>query len=72
MARHLMGEILGLWRSAAAVAGDRWRAKEEMREVDALDPQAKIPEFKACAVSIQIGNEKDLTRHEAMTVRGRY
>lgn len=41
MARHLIGEILGLWRSAAAFAGDRWRAKEEMREVDALDPQER-------------------------------
>jgi predicted molibdopterin-dependent oxidoreductase YjgC len=47
-------------------------AAANLLTIDALDPQAKIPEFKACAVSIHIGEEKDLARHEAMTVRGRY
>ena len=47
-------------------------AAANLLTIDALDPQAKIPEFKACAVSIQIGEEKDLARNEAMITRGRY
>jgi len=40
--------------------------------IDALDPQAKIPEFKACAVSIAIAREDELTHPEARQARGRY
>ena len=28
--------------------------------IDVLDPQAKIPEFKACAVSIQIADQEEM------------
>ena len=40
--------------------------------IDALDPLAKIPEFKACAVSIQIAREEDLPNPVEPLARGRY
>jgi hypothetical protein len=39
---------------------------------DVLDPQAKIPEFKACAVQVFPAREHDLKNPEAFTERGRY
>jgi formate dehydrogenase alpha subunit len=39
---------------------------------DALDPQAKIPEFKACAVQVFPARESDLANPEAVVQRGRY
>jgi len=39
---------------------------------DALDPQAKIPEFKACAVQIFPAREEDLPNPDAIVQRGRY
>jgi predicted molibdopterin-dependent oxidoreductase YjgC len=39
---------------------------------DALDPQAKIPEFKACAVQVFPARLEDLVHPEARTMRGRY
>ncbi|MDD2922648.1 MAG: molybdopterin dinucleotide binding domain-containing protein, partial [Anaerolineales bacterium] len=39
---------------------------------DALDPQAKIPEFKACAVQVFPAREKDLQNPKAILNRGRY
>ena len=39
---------------------------------DVLDPMAKIPEYKACAVGIRPVEEKDLPRPENRTKRGRY
>ena len=39
---------------------------------DALDPQAKIPEFKACAVQVFPAREDDLANPEAEVQRGRY
>lgn len=39
---------------------------------DALDPQAKIPEFKACAVQVFPAREEELAHPEAMLARGRY
>lgn len=39
---------------------------------DALDPQAKIPEFKACAVQVFPAREKDLPTPEISLNRGRY
>ncbi|MBI5954030.1 MAG: formate dehydrogenase subunit alpha [Chloroflexi bacterium] len=39
---------------------------------DALDPQAKIPEFKACAVQVFPARESDLPNPENMVQRGRY
>jgi formate dehydrogenase alpha subunit len=39
---------------------------------DALDPQAKIPEFKACAVQVFPARDADLANPEVMLERGRY
>jgi predicted molibdopterin-dependent oxidoreductase YjgC len=39
--------------------------------IDTLDPFAKIPEFKACAVNIQVAREEELPQAEEMLVRGR-
>ena len=39
---------------------------------DVLDPQAKIPEFKACAVQVFPAREAELVKPEARTERGRY
>ncbi len=39
---------------------------------DALDPQAKIPEFKACAVQVFPAREKELAHPEVVLERGRY
>ena len=39
---------------------------------DALDPQAKIPEFKACAVQVFPAREEELANPEAVVQRGRY
>lgn len=38
--------------------------------IDVLDPQAKIPEFKACAVNIQMGSAAE--QHAGAQIRGRY
>jgi anaerobic selenocysteine-containing dehydrogenase len=39
---------------------------------DALDPQAKIPEFKACAVQVFSAREDELENPDAVVKRGRY
>jgi formate dehydrogenase alpha subunit len=39
---------------------------------DALDPQAKIPEFKACAVQVFPARESELPHPETILNRGRY
>ena len=39
---------------------------------DVLDPQAKIPEFKACAVQVFPARDNELARPEAILNRGRY
>jgi predicted molibdopterin-dependent oxidoreductase YjgC len=39
---------------------------------DVLDPQAKIPEFKACAVQVFPAREDELADPEAIVDRGRY
>lgn len=39
---------------------------------DALDPQAKIPEFKACAVQVFPARESDLPNPDVVVRRGRY
>lgn len=46
-------------------------AAANLLTIDALDPQAKIPEFKVCAVDIQIANPQDLPQL-ASQERGRY
>jgi hypothetical protein len=37
-----------------------------------LDPLAKIPEFKACAVRIVPAGEEELADPDAKVLRGRY
>ena len=39
---------------------------------DALDPQALIPEFKACAVQVFPAREDELANPEVEVKRGRY
>ena len=39
---------------------------------DALDPQALIPEFKACAVQMFPAREDELAHPEVEVRRGRY
>jgi len=39
---------------------------------DVLDPQAKIPEFKACAVQVFLAREVNLPNPDAIVNRGRY
>lgn len=47
-------------------------AAANLLTIDALDPLAKIPEYKACAVRIVAAARKDLARPEAKVGRGRY
>jgi predicted molibdopterin-dependent oxidoreductase YjgC len=47
-------------------------AAANLLTIDALDPLAKIPEYKACAVRIVPGNKQELARPEAKVERGRY
>jgi predicted molibdopterin-dependent oxidoreductase YjgC len=46
-------------------------AAANLLTIDALDPFAKIPEFKACAVNIQVASEEELPQGEEMMLRGR-
>ncbi len=46
-------------------------AAANLLTIDALDPQAKIPEFKACAVNIQVAREEELFQREELLLRGR-
>jgi len=47
-------------------------AAANLLTIDALDPLAKIPEYKACAVRIVPAEQKELTRPEVKVERGRY
>ena len=47
-------------------------AAANLLTIDTLDPFAKIPEFKACAVKIEVAREEDLVMDVAMVERGRY
>ena len=46
-------------------------AAANLLTIDVLDPQAKIPEFKACAVQLRLAREDELESPEARQVRGR-
>jgi predicted molibdopterin-dependent oxidoreductase YjgC len=46
-------------------------AAANLLTIDALDATAKIPEFKAGAVSITLAKEEELVNQEARTQRGR-
>jgi anaerobic selenocysteine-containing dehydrogenase len=47
-------------------------AAANLLTIDALDPLAKIPEYKACAVRVDPADESELVNPEARQVRGRY
>jgi predicted molibdopterin-dependent oxidoreductase YjgC len=47
-------------------------AAANLLTIDALDPIAKIPEYKACAVRIEPAAEDELTPPETKVERGRY
>ncbi len=47
-------------------------AAANLLTIDVLDPLAKIPEYKACAVRVDPATESELLNPEAQQVRGRY
>ena len=47
-------------------------AAANLLTIDALDPLAKIPEYKACAVRIDKAKERELAGAKAAVDRGRY
>jgi formate dehydrogenase alpha subunit len=47
-------------------------AAANLLTIDALDPLAKIPEYKACAVRIVPAKKEELARPDAKVERGRY
>ncbi|HJW84208.1 MAG TPA: formate dehydrogenase subunit alpha [Anaerolineae bacterium] len=47
-------------------------AAANLLTIDALDPQAKIPEFKACAVRVAPAQAEEFAWPEAQPARGRY
>ena len=47
-------------------------AAANLLTIDALDPLAKIPEYKACAVRVVLAEESELLNPQAQQVRGRY
>jgi len=47
-------------------------AAANLLTIDALDPFAKIPEFKSCAVKIEVAKESDLVNDVEIMERGRY
>ena len=47
-------------------------AAANLLTIDALDPQAKIPEYKACAVRVVPAREEELPHPEARLARGRW
>jgi len=59
-----VGVVFVPWHFAEAAAN--------LLTIDALDPQAKIPEFKACAVQVFPASESDLPNPDAFLDRGRY
>jgi predicted molibdopterin-dependent oxidoreductase YjgC len=47
-------------------------AAANLLTIDALDPQAKIPEYKACAVRIVPAAEKEMIKPVEPVARGRW
>jgi formate dehydrogenase alpha subunit len=47
-------------------------AAANLLTIDVLDPQAKIPEYKACAIKVTKVPETELAKSEALTTRGRW
>jgi formate dehydrogenase alpha subunit len=59
-----VGVVFLSWHFAEAAAN--------LLTIDALDPEAKIPEFKACAVQVFPARDSDLPNPDAVLERGRY
>ena len=59
-----VGVVFIPWHFAEAAAN--------LLTIDALDPQAKIPEFKACAVQVFPARDAELPNVDAKLERGRY
>ena len=59
-----VGVVFVPWHFAEAAAN--------LLTIDALDPQAKIPEFKACAVQVFPVRDDELPNPDVMLERGRY
>jgi formate dehydrogenase alpha subunit len=59
-----VGVVFLPWHFAEAAAN--------LLTIDALDPEALIPEFKACAVQIFPARKVDLPHPDAVLTRGRY
>lgn len=59
-----VGVVFLPWHFAEAAAN--------LLTIDALDPEAKIPEFKACAVQVFPARDDELPNPEAVLERGRY
>jgi predicted molibdopterin-dependent oxidoreductase YjgC len=62
-------------KTAVGLAFIPWHFAEAAANLltnDVLDPEAKIPEFKACAVQVFPAREEDLANPEARVQRGRY
>jgi len=49
-----------------------WEAAANLLTIDAIDPQAKIPEYKACAVKIELVKDEELPLPTEKQPRGRY
>jgi predicted molibdopterin-dependent oxidoreductase YjgC len=47
-------------------------AAANLLTIDAVDPQAKIPEYKVCAVRVTPARESELPQPQAVQARGRY
>ena len=63
-AKTTVGVLFISWHFAEAAAN--------LLTNDALDPQAKIPEFKACAVQMFPAREDELGNPDPLLIRGRY
>jgi formate dehydrogenase alpha subunit len=70
--------VLRAWVSPRTTAGVVFipmhfaEAAANLLTIDALDPLAKIPEYKACAVRIVPAEQEELARPERKVERGRY
>jgi len=70
--------VLRAWVSERATPGIVFipfhfrEAAANLLTIDAIDPDAKIPEYKACAVKIETVNEEELPLSNTQQSRGRY
>jgi formate dehydrogenase alpha subunit len=70
--------VLRAWVTTRATAGVVFvpmhfaEAAANLLTIEALDPKAKIPEYKACAVRVVPADKEELARPEGKVQRGRY